>query len=299
MRFPEFEAMIGPAKLYPELWRLALGFLVIAFCYAGGLAILSVGLFVAVSWLDPMGQVAYFSWLERIGKPQQPIPALMLLATFGGMLLGSILAAGACHFRGPGTLFGPWSEFRRGFGVVLTVTVPVFAALLAIGVAFEAPVANLPLEVWLGWLPYALPLIFLQITAEEVLFRGYLQQQLAARFAARWVWMLLPSVLFASLHWNPAAGSAAWLVMGTAFLFAMIMADLTARTGSLGPAIGLHFVNNAYGMLVISVQGGLTGLSRWVTPFEMGESGMLGYSVGLNIAMLVILWRVLVWLLDR
>ena len=31
MRAPEFEAMIGPAKLYPQIWRLLLGILVILF----------------------------------------------------------------------------------------------------------------------------------------------------------------------------------------------------------------------------------------------------------------------------
>lgn len=293
MRFPEFEAMIGPARLYPELWRLALGFLIVGFCYAGGAALLSVALFLAV------GPLEYFGWLQRVSLPQEPVPTLMLLATFAGMLLGPILAAGACHFRGPGTLFGPWSEFRRGFGTVLAVTLPIYAVLLGLGMAFEAPMENLPWEAWLRWLPYALPLVFLQITAEEALFRGYLQQQLAARFAARWVWMLVPSALFASLHWNPAAGSAAWLVIGTTFLFALIVADLTARTGSLGAAMGLHFVNNAYGMLVISISGGLTGLAKWVTPFELGESGPVVFSLGLNVAMLAVLWRLLVWVLDR
>jgi membrane protease YdiL (CAAX protease family) len=293
MRFPEFEAMIGPAKLYPELWRLFLGLLVVAFCYAGGAALLAVVLFSAV------GPLEYFGWVQRIQVPQEPAPTLMLLATFSGMLLGPVLAAGACHFRGPGTLFGPWGEFRRGFGTVLAVTLPVYAALLAFGMAFDAPVENLPWETWLHWLPYALPLIFLQIAAEEVLFRGYLQQQLAARFATRWVWMVVPSALFASLHWNPAAGNAVWLVIGMTFIFALIAADLTARTGSLGAAVGLHFVNNAYGMLVISISGGVTGLARWVTPFALGESGPIMFSMGLNLAMFVVLWRLLVWVLDR
>ncbi|MDH3262975.1 MAG: CPBP family intramembrane metalloprotease [Paracoccaceae bacterium] len=293
MRFPEFEAMIGPAKLYPELWRLLLGLLVVAFCYAGGTALLSVALFLAV------GPIEYFGWLRRVSLPQEPAPTLMLLATFAGMLLGPVLAAGACHFRGPGTLFGPWGEFRRSFASVLAVTLPLYAVPLGLALAFEAPVENLPWEAWMRWLPYALPLILLQVTAEEALFRGYLQQQLAARFAARWVWMVVPSALFASLHWNPTAGDAVWLVIGTTFLFALIVADLTARTGSLGAAVGLHFVNNAYGMLVISISGSLTGLAKWVTPFELGESAPVVFSLALNLAMLAVLWRLLVWVLDR
>jgi membrane protease YdiL (CAAX protease family) len=161
------------------------------------------------------------------------------------------------------------------------------------------PVGNLGWPDWARWLPWALPLILVQVTAEEVLFRGYLQQQLAARFAARWVFMLVPSALFAALHWNPMAGSAAWLVIFTTFVFALIAADLTARTGSLGPAIALHFVNNVWGMLVISIQGGITGLAKWVTPYALGEAGPLVASLGMNVVLFVVLWRLLVAVLDR
>jgi DNA-directed RNA polymerase subunit RPC12/RpoP len=39
--------------------------------------------------------------------------------------------------------------------------------------------------------------VLIQTGAEEVLFRGYLQQQLAARFASPIAWMVLPSAIFA------------------------------------------------------------------------------------------------------
>lgn len=293
MRSPEFEAMIGPAKLYPQLWRLFLGLLLIAFCYLGLLALQAVALFMAV------GPMEYFGTLQSLAFPDAPLPTILLLATFGGLLLGPVVAAGTCHFRGPSTLLGPRDELFRGFFTVLVVAVPLYVLVLTLGALAEPPRENLSWAVWASWLPLAVPLIFVQIAAEELVFRGYLQQQLAARFAARWIWMGVPSVLFASLHWNPAAGGAVWLILLATFVFALIAADLTERTGSLGAALGLHFVNNAFGILAISVSGTITGLARWVTPFEVGAAGPLVLSLGFNIAFLVVLWRLLVRILDR
>lgn len=287
MHTPEFEAMLRPARLYPELWRLPLGILAILFCYLGWLALMMVGVFAAV------GPLEFFGWIQGLESPDLPGQTLLLLGTFFGMMLGAVFAA-LCHFRGPGTLFGPRDETLRGFFVTLAVAAPLYAALMGLGAWIEAPMPNLPWETWLKLVPVALVLVFVQITAEEMIFRGYLQQQLAARFAARWVWMGLPSVLFCALHWNPAAGNAVWLILLTTFVFGLVMADLTARTGSLGAAMGLHFVNNVAGLLVISISGTITGLARWVTPFGLEEGARLIPSLAFNILFLLVLWRLLI-----
>lgn len=287
MRNPEFDAMVRPAQLYPELWRLLLGVLLILFCYVSVMALMSVGLFAAV------GPLEFFGWLRSLQRPDQPVQALLLLGTFAGMLLGVVLAA-LVHFRGPGTLFGPRDETLRGFVVTLAVAVPLYALLIGVGMWVEAPVPNLPWDTWLRFLPFALALLFVQITAEELIFRGYLQQQLAARFAGRWAWMVLPSVLFALLHWNPETGNLVWLFMAVPLVFGLVMADLTARTGSLGAALGLHFVNNVAGLLVVSVAGTITGLSRWVTPFGLDQAERMIPSLGVNILFILLLWRLLI-----
>lgn len=292
MRSPEFEAMVRPARLYPELWRLLLGVLVIVFCYFGGVALMLVGVFAAV------GPLEFFGWIQGLAMPDQPAQTLVLLGTFSGLLVGAFLAA-LVHFRGPGTLFGPRDETLRGFVLTVLVSVPFYAALMGAGAWLEPAVPNLEWQTWLRFLPAALALLLVQISAEELIFRGYLQQQLAARFAARWIWMGLPSLLFCALHWNPAAGPSAWLILLTTFVFALVLADLTERTGSLGAALGLHFVNNVAGLLVISISGTITGLARWVTPFGLEEGARLVPSLGFNIVFILVLWRVLVRVLDR
>ncbi len=293
MRSPEFEAMIAPAKLYPEVWRLLLGVLLIVFCYAGGAAILLVGLFAVV------GPFEFGGWLISLNQPSDPVTTIAVFFTFFGMFLGPILAAAACHYRGPGTLFGPFDETLRGFLTVLAVTIPTYAILLAIGSYFDAPVENLAWSVWLRWLPFAIILLVIQVTAEELVFRGYLQQQLAARFRLRVIWMGLPSLLFAALHWNPMAGQAVWLILLATFIFALIAADLTERTGSLGAAIGLHLVNNTYGLTIIAMSGTITGLAKWTTPFDITDTRTVVISLCLNIVFLLALWRLLRWVLTR
>lgn len=293
MRTPEFEAMLGPARLYPELWRLALGCCVILFCYLGTLAIGAVVLFAAV------GPMEYFGWLQRLAMPKEAAPTLLLLTTFSGLMLGAILGAAACHFRGPGTLFGPAGEAWRDFRVTLAWALPAYAAATAIGFALEAPVENLAWADWAGYLPFALPLLLVQVTAEETVFRGYLQQQLAVRFRSRLAWMAMPAALFAALHWNPAAGQLVWLVLAAAFVFGLIAADLVARTGTLGAAIGLHLANNAFGLLVLGTEGSITGLARWKTPYALEAGPEMALSLGLNIVFLVVLWRLVRWALDR
>ena len=61
-----------------------------------------------------------------------------------------------------------------------------------------------PTGEWLIGLIPALALILMQVAAEEVAFRGYLLQQLRARFRSPLVWAVLPALVFGALHFDPA-----------------------------------------------------------------------------------------------
>ncbi|MDY6859869.1 MAG: CPBP family intramembrane glutamic endopeptidase [Pseudomonadota bacterium] len=293
MRAPEFEAYIRPARLYPQIWRLLLGILLIGFIYFAFFALMLVVLYPVI------GAEGYFGFLEKLRAPSEPAPTLFALLSFVGMALGVVLAAAACHFRGPGSLFGPWPDVRRDFLVSVGALIPVYAIVTAGSWLFSAPELNLPLGLWLRCLPLALMLLLVQISAEEMLFRGYLQQQLAARFTARWIWMGLPAVLFASLHWNPEAGLNAWMIIAVTLAFALIAADLTEQTGSLGAAMGLHFINNSVSLLFLSTQGTITGLSLYVTPYTVSDAGPVPLDMVLNLLMMVLIWRLLRFVLLR
>ncbi|MFQ5439742.1 MAG: lysostaphin resistance A-like protein, partial [Paracoccaceae bacterium] len=109
--------------------------------------------------------------------------------------------------------------------------------------------------------------------SEELVFRGYLQQQLAARYSSRWVWWVLPALLFGLAHFDgESTGVNAWLVVADTFLIGLIAGDLTARTGNLGAAVGLHLANNTAALLVMATEGTITGLSLFVTPFAITDA---------------------------
>jgi membrane protease YdiL (CAAX protease family) len=290
----ETEAGPGGAAPRSELWRLGLGLVLVLFTYAAGLALMAGGLLAVV------GPMQFLGRLQALARPADPGAALLLLASFGGLLLGTVLAATACHFRSAGSLFGGWRPTLAGFAIALAVALPAYGLVTAAGfLAGPPPLPGLAADLWLGWLPLALPLLLLQVTAEEALFRGYLQSQLARRFRHPAVWMGLPSALFAALHWDAEAGALVWGILAATFLFGLIAADLTRRTGSIGAAIGLHFVNNVFGLLVISVQGTITGLALYLTPYTLADTGPAAVSLAVNVVFLLAVWRLTLRALRR
>ncbi|WP_157973594.1 CPBP family intramembrane glutamic endopeptidase [Tropicimonas sp. IMCC34043] len=306
MRTTEFEASLRDARLYPQLWRLGLGLILIGFMglSLGGMV---VGGFVAVAnWLDPNYTIHVSAGLRSIqntisgyGGLDTPIAVFLLLISFVGLLVGPMLAAAAFHFRGPGSLFGQPRTWARGFLTALAVQLPILGVLLAIGAFFDPPQANLPLGRWILYVPLALPLILMQTAAEELVFRGYLQQQLAARFASRWIWMGLPAALFAALHYSPSLGPLLPVVMASALIFGLIAADLTARTGSLGAAMGLHFGNNVLGMLFVASGPSISGLALFVSPISVQPGVGEMMALGISTLIVVVIWRLTRMLLAR
>ncbi|PTN02979.1 hypothetical protein C8N32_10490 [Rhodovulum imhoffii] len=287
MPSPEFDTYIAPARLYAEPWRLLTGLGVILLIYLGGFSIMLVG---AYPVLGPLG---YFGWMQGLTTLETPGHVLFLLASFLGMGLGVLIATPALHYREPGSLFGALRDTLRGFFRTLLVLVPIYGLLTGAAIALLPPETNLAPAQWLRLLPVAVALLFIQTTSEELLFRGYLQQQLAARFAARIVWMGLPALFFTALHFNPDAGSNLPLILVSTFLFALSAANLTERTGNLGAAMGWHFVNNFNALMIISLKGSITGLSLFVTPFDISDTAIAPYVFVFDLIVLVVVWRIL------
>ncbi|MDT0681079.1 type II CAAX endopeptidase family protein [Roseicyclus sp. F158] len=297
MRHPEFEAMLHDARLYPRIWRIVAGLLLLIIVYVGCTAIV---LGITAALVAGAGSVyEILPFLTTLAIAATPGQVLALLLTFSGMFIGALVAAAALHFRGPESLFGPWSEWRRGFLAALAVALPVLGLLTAIGWLFDAPAPNLDAATWAMLLPLSLSLLLLQTGSEELVFRGYLMQQLAARFRARWIWFWLPAILFALLHWSPEAGANLPLVLLSALTFGLIAADLTERTGSLGAAMGLHFANNFIALLVVSIEDTITGLALYVSDVPIGETGVQSLGIGVSIVVLVGIWAILRRVLDR
>lgn len=216
---------------------------------------------------------------EDVASGSTPRGLLIQLSSFAILGLAVVMVSRRLHGRGFNSLIGPpdqaWRQLLRvslilGALVLLIEFVPPDTEVLQ-------QAAMRPLLQWLAILPLAIGALLIQTGAEELFYRGYIQQQLAARFQQTWVWMGLPSLLFALAHYSPTGPQteAAQYVIWS-FLFGMAAADLTARSGTLGPAIAFHLVNNALAFLLYGDAGGVdSGLSLFLFPTDQATDTLL------------------------
>ncbi|MEO0390323.1 MAG: type II CAAX endopeptidase family protein [Pseudomonadota bacterium] len=279
--YPGYQPLIAAAGTRTELWRLILGLMIIATGY------IAIGQFYfdVIFGLNPDIDI------DTAGTPGG---MMALLISFGCLTLAVIGCVLVLHGRGLWSLIGPGRLWWRGFvlalgaAAVLNIALVILPPWSAYGGELQR---GLHVPSWLMLLPVSLLAVFIQTSAEELLFRGYLQQQLAARFASPWVWMVIPSALFALGHYMPAqAGSNAVMIAIWAGVFGLLMADLTARSGSLGPAMAVHFLNNVIAMLIISVPDDLNGLALYILPFGMADEAALAPWLWVDLAVMLTTW---------
>ncbi len=284
-----------PARASCELWRLAVGLVAMlvlqTLLVQGVVALMRAGL--------PFERyAALLTAAERADTP-----AGMLLQLFFAGLLGvaALVVVRHLHGRDGAGLFGPRPQAVAQFGAVLWSLLRLYALVLAVWMVLPLPagpqdggtemVPGLPFRQWLALLPLTLVALLFQTGAEEVAFRGYVQSQLAARVARPAVWMALPSAIFAALHYAPGLfGAAAWVVVVWAFAFGLAAADLTARSGTLGPAIALHFVNN---LMAVAIQGHVAfgaGLALYVVETDLSDPAPFVAQLPVDLALLGLFW---------
>ena len=196
----------------------------------------------------------------QIVNEASPFGLALALLTFAPMLLGPMLVTRWLHGRPVATLVGPERRLnwrRIGVGALLWLVLAGLAtlvdALLRPGQYMVNPafLQNLPL------LLVGLFLIPLQTSAEEVFFRGYLLQ--ATGRLTRNVWMLsvINGVVFTLPHLaNPETEGNAVLAGLNWFVFGFFATIITLRSGSLDYALGIHAVNNLFGLIIAGYEGG-------------------------------------------
>ena len=283
---PAFDRFVAPARRRPQLWRLVLGVVLAFAIYVAWTTAVIVTAYFA---LDPAGDP--LAWVATLVEAGTVEGTLVLLATFGGMALGPMAAARILHGRRAGSLFGRRVRVLRDFVTAAAIVFGVLGISLLIWTLQYDAVPNLPLGTWLAVLPLTLVGLLLQTGAEEILFRGYLQSQLAARFRSPVVWLVLPSLVFGLVHLDPeTGGDNTWLIVGAAGIFGRIAADLTARTGSIGAAWGFHFANNTIAIALISTDETITGLSLYVTPYALSQLDGSFFLIASDILIMLLAW---------
>jgi len=281
--YASHELLVQAVRRYPELWRLLLGFAIILVF----VTVLNAILFTVVASLAPP------DWTESLTQGATPLALLIVLASFAFAIMGVALVARRIQHRAPITVIGQPGLALKQFWRVLKALMLLGVVLIALPpYGMGAPLQpNLPLITWLLLLPFSVLAVLIQTSAEEILFRGFLQQSLAARFQSPVIWMGIPSLLFAAGHYAPdTSGENAVLIMVWAGIFGLLTADLTARAGTLGPAIALHFFNNATVLLLLSFPDHLGGLALFHAPYSASDTEVLRQWLYVDFAVMFVGW---------
>ncbi len=281
--YESHQRLIGDARRYPQIWRLLAGLAVIAVV----VVVLNAALFAFVANISTPGSAAAFL------TGSSPTALLVVLSSFVFATLGVMLGARLFQHRSLVSILGEQSLTIRQFWHVLRALVFLSAVIFVLPpYDLGAPlVANLAFTTWLLLLPLSAFAVLVQTSAEEILFRGYMQQSLAARFRSPLIWMGLPSILFAAGHYSPGTvGDNATLVAIWALAFGLFTADITARAGTLGPAIALHFFNNFAALLVISLPDSLSGLALYHLPYDASDADALRPWLLVDFALMIVAW---------
>jgi membrane protease YdiL (CAAX protease family) len=260
---------ILPAR--PKLWRWILGTVIILFSWliiGGLLTILVAEIFnldlAVLTAVDDEGRA-----LLRSYAPWQAASAVLI--SFIPLLLAPILLH---RFLLRGKVKELFTRSGRSFAGEVRI-----GALVMLGLIFASSIPDFifnnsdykwtfDLEKFLPYLVIALLLIPMQTTAEEVFYRGWIQQRLEKGARSIWLVSTIGGLLFALPHLaNPeVSGNIALPIIGygsTGFMLTWV----TMRDKSMGLAVGAHAANNlSAGLLVSSIDSALPSASLYITP---------------------------------
>ncbi len=247
-----------------QIWRICLGLFLIVIIYFSS----------SFGWFIALGRLAQIR-LEGLGSTPADLAALLF--SFFFIWLGIALVCRWLHRHPLHALYGPtykinWQHFLIGAGLAFATAIISETSISIVSWYFFDPSSqanpNITATLWLRWVIPISALIFVQIGAEEMLFRGYLLQHIRARGGRFWWSIFLPSFLFGMLHFDfPIFGVNAFFYMLHTSVAGIILCLVTLKTGNLGAALGLHFGVNAL-MLIFGLEGHLDGMSFFVIQLD-------------------------------
>lgn len=262
MRESRFAAYVDAARNGRNaLWRIVLGALLIGgLWFAASFALLYVAaaLIMIREGIWPGSFGVAFDLIDLTTVSGDALWPFVVLLSIASLWPGVWLAMKIIHGGSIRDLLGVerrllWSDFARSAGVTLLVGLVLGPIALLIDPTVERGGASL--SSWLAAAPLLLVALLLQSSAEEILFRGYLHQKLAARFATPLIWLVLPTALFTLMHWQGGASTAMnlaslFIILG----FSLSMTWLLMASGNLAAAMGAHFGNNIGAVMLFSYQ---------------------------------------------
>ena len=286
MRYDAYENLVAPARPSAALQLLA-----------GGI-ILTVLIYYTLNYLLWMVVLAVLpadmgsGLLTNLGSSRTPLEVIVSLFLFGLLSVAIHMTLRILHQRDLRTLIGPVHHAAAQFRRVVVALALLFLIVLLLPMPEDlSPVPNLTFTRWIVLLPLTVLALLIQTSAEELAFRGYIQSQLAARFPNPLIWIGVPSLLFGLVHYDPDLPTLnAMVIIAWATLFGAAAADLTARSGTLGPAIALHMVNNFNAIAIAAPDGPFDGVALFTYPFSLASSDALFIWAPVDLMILFCAW---------
>ncbi len=192
--------------------------------------------------------------------------ASILFATLFGLawiIPGVWIAQRALHGRPFRSVLGAEGRLKRGAFWAGMLAAFILAPLSTFALDAMGFLNLTVLETPPNWALIAIVLgvlICFQAAAEEILFRGYLLQTLAARYRWFLIWGVFPSVLFAVLHFSGGDTGYGWYYIFATFAFGVFASALVWKTGGISLPIGYHIGNNLMALLIFESPFGVEGI---------------------------------------
>ena len=264
-----FDAFVEPARAGGAWWRMLIGLpVILAIWFGFGFGLVNV---IATGIFAPLGlDAGSIALLGAEGRVLPPAGVMVFLLTFLGLWVALAITLRPVHRRRFGTLFGP-SGKPKGRALIAGAALALgfyVVSILTYTVVLGPPErTDLPLSIWAIWLIPIVIGIAMQATSEELLFRGYILQQFAVWSRHPLVWAVMPSVIFAALHYDGGMEAGMrWRMLVHILIFGLVTAALVWRTGGLGAAMGLHIANNIFAICGFGIVGSAFGFELWVFP---------------------------------
>lgn len=288
-----FDRYVAPARARAGFLRMVAGLALIVVGWLASTALV-MGAWVGLEASSGRSLAEAVALLGDEFMSGTPGSIALTLATFIGIWPATWMAVRLLHGRSFGTLLAPERRFRLGeFGAGLALALLLWLAGTVLGVLLVGlpERSELAVSTWMLWLVPLAVLVFVQAAGEELIFRGYLLQQLAALSRSPVVWAVLPALLFGLAHFDPDRAPLMNLVyVATTLVVALIAALLVWRTGSIAAAMGIHAGNNFGAICLTGLKGVASGSQLWVYDAPVMDELIL-----IDFALMTVL---LVWLIS-
>lgn len=273
-----FQQWVDAARPREQVWRTVVGLILIGVIWIVWTMALMFGAIFG-GLVKPDAFQAMFGMADIPLTYADTITMLLIaLGTIWGFTFGVWLVSKWIHKR-PFMSVVAWD--RRFSVSQFAIGCAIAAGYLAVSMGWSFISGNAPrrselaLETWLLALAPIAIVIFIQAASEELVFRGYLPQQLAARFGSPIIWGFIPSVLFGLMHAANSPGDPTYALyyVAIATIMGMVMLAMVWRTGSLAAAMGFHFINNIGALTLAGADQGPSSIALFVwSPAQLAAS---------------------------